>query len=53
MLAQVIDSKPTAEFDEAWGKGFSTRSASSRCSTRHAEEVEGCPRKYPANRGSH
>ncbi len=21
-LAQVIDSKPTAEFDEAWGKGF-------------------------------
>jgi glyoxylase-like metal-dependent hydrolase (beta-lactamase superfamily II) len=21
-LAQVIDSKPTAEFDEVWGKGF-------------------------------
>ncbi len=21
-LAQVIDSKPTAQFDEVWGKGF-------------------------------
>jgi hypothetical protein len=21
-LAQVIDSKPTAEYDELWGKGF-------------------------------